>query len=39
MAAWDGDGTDSARLIVRGRANLLGEPGEAEELGPNSHVV
>ncbi|WP_108860524.1 heat-inducible transcriptional repressor HrcA [Ruegeria sp. Alg231-54] len=32
MAAWDGDGTDSARLIVRGRANLLGEPGEAEEL-------
>ncbi|MCG7520420.1 heat-inducible transcriptional repressor HrcA [Ruegeria sp. Ofav3-42] len=32
MAAWDGDGTDSARLIVRGRANLLGEPGAAEEL-------
>ncbi|CUH45227.1 heat-inducible transcriptional repressor HrcA [Ruegeria atlantica] len=32
LAAWDGDGTDSARLIVRGRANLLGEPGEAEEL-------
>jgi len=32
MAAWDGDGTDSARLIVRGRANLLGEPGDAEEL-------
>lgn len=32
MAAWDGDGTDSARLIVRGRANLLGDPGEAEEL-------
>jgi len=32
MAAWDGDGSDSARLIVRGRANLLGEPGEAEEL-------
>ena len=32
MAAWDGDGTDTARLIVRGRANLLGEPGEAEEL-------
>ncbi|WP_170335763.1 heat-inducible transcriptional repressor HrcA [Ruegeria arenilitoris] len=32
MAAWDGDGTDSARLIVRGRANLLGEPGQAEEL-------
>ncbi|WP_170410865.1 heat-inducible transcriptional repressor HrcA [Ruegeria atlantica] len=32
IAAWDGDGTDSARLIVRGRANLLGEPGEAEEL-------
>ncbi len=32
MAAWEGDGTDSARLIVRGRANLLGEPGAAEEL-------
>ncbi|WP_298935884.1 heat-inducible transcriptional repressor HrcA [uncultured Ruegeria sp.] len=32
MAAWDGDGSDSARLIVRGRANLLGDPGEAEEL-------
>ncbi|WP_171208444.1 MULTISPECIES: heat-inducible transcriptional repressor HrcA [unclassified Ruegeria] len=32
MAAWEGDGTDSARLIVRGRANLLGESGEAEEL-------
>ncbi|MDA7963759.1 heat-inducible transcriptional repressor HrcA [Ruegeria sp.] len=32
MALWDGDGTDSARLIVRGRANLLGDPGEAEEL-------
>ncbi len=32
IAAWDGDGTDSARLIVRGRANLLSEPGEAEEL-------
>jgi len=31
MAAWDGDWSDSARLIVRGRANLLGEPGEAEE--------
>ncbi|WP_171136643.1 heat-inducible transcriptional repressor HrcA [Ruegeria sp. HKCCC1038] len=32
MAAWEGDGTDSARLIVRGRANLLGESGEVEEL-------
>ncbi len=32
MAAWDGDETDSARLIVRGRANLLGDPGQAEEL-------
>jgi len=32
MAAWDGDGSDSARLIVRGRANLLGEPGQQEEL-------
>jgi heat-inducible transcriptional repressor len=25
LAAWEGEGTDSARLIVRGRANLLGE--------------
>ncbi|WP_171178674.1 heat-inducible transcriptional repressor HrcA [Ruegeria sp. HKCCA4633] len=32
MAVWDGDGSDSARLIVRGRANLLNEPGRAEEL-------
>ena len=32
MAAWDGDGADSARLIVRGRANLLNEPGHEEEL-------
>ncbi len=32
MAAWDADGGDSARLIVRGRANLLGDSGEAEEL-------
>ncbi|MFY2824088.1 heat-inducible transcriptional repressor HrcA [Ruegeria sp. MALMAid1280] len=32
MAAWDGDGTDSGRLIVRGRANLLNEPGQEEEL-------
>ncbi|NOC45788.1 MULTISPECIES: heat-inducible transcriptional repressor HrcA [Ruegeria] len=32
MAVWDGDGSDSARLIVRGRANLLNEPGQAEEL-------
>ncbi|MES0862042.1 heat-inducible transcriptional repressor HrcA [Ruegeria sp. SCPT10] len=32
IAAWDGDGTDSARLIVRGRANLLGESGQEEEL-------
>ncbi|EEE38318.1 heat-inducible transcription repressor HrcA [Rhodobacteraceae bacterium KLH11] len=32
MAAWDGGGTDSARLIVRGRANLLNEPGQTEEL-------
>ncbi|WP_170570933.1 heat-inducible transcriptional repressor HrcA [Ruegeria atlantica] len=32
MAAWDGDGSDSARLIVRGRANLLGETGQEEEL-------
>ncbi|WP_171212122.1 heat-inducible transcriptional repressor HrcA [Ruegeria sp. HKCCA5426] len=32
IAAWDGDGSDSARLIVRGRANLLNEPGQTEEL-------
>ncbi len=32
MAVWDGDGTDSGRLIVRGRANLLGESGQQEEL-------
>ncbi|SDX39402.1 heat-inducible transcription repressor HrcA [Ruegeria halocynthiae] len=32
IAAWEGDGSDSARLIVRGRANLLNEPGQAEEL-------
>ncbi|WP_299950115.1 heat-inducible transcriptional repressor HrcA [uncultured Ruegeria sp.] len=32
MAVWDGDDTDSARLIVRGRANLLNEPGQIEEL-------
>ena len=32
IAAWDGDGIDSARLIVRGRANLLNEPGQEEEL-------
>ncbi|MGB1235136.1 MAG: heat-inducible transcriptional repressor HrcA, partial [Planktomarina sp.] len=32
IAAWDGDGGDSARLIVRERANLLNEPGQAEEL-------
>ena len=34
MAAWDEDvdGSDSARLIVRGRANLLNEPGQEEEL-------
>ncbi|WP_419740576.1 heat-inducible transcriptional repressor HrcA [Ruegeria sp.] len=32
IAAWDGDGSDSARLIVRGRANLLADSGEAEEL-------
>ncbi|WP_170550810.1 heat-inducible transcriptional repressor HrcA [Ruegeria profundi] len=32
IAAWDGDGSDSARLIVRGRANLLADSGEVEEL-------
>lgn len=30
MAIWDGDDEDSARLIVRGRANLLGE-GDPDE--------
>ncbi|MFS4581625.1 heat-inducible transcriptional repressor HrcA [Phaeobacter sp. C3_T13_0] len=32
LAAWEDDGSDSARLIVRGRANLLSEAGAAEEL-------
>ncbi len=32
IAAWDGDGSDSARLIVRGRANLLGETDQEDEL-------
>ena len=32
LAAWEGDAADSARLIVRGRANLLGETGQEEEL-------
>ena len=32
MAAWDEEGSDSARLIVRGRANLLNEPGHEEGL-------
>ncbi len=31
-AFWEGDGTTYERLIVRGRANLLGESAEAEEL-------
>ncbi|MCA0042135.1 heat-inducible transcriptional repressor HrcA [Celeribacter litoreus] len=31
-AFWEGDGTSYERLIVRGRANLLGESSEAEEL-------
>ncbi|EDQ06330.1 Heat-inducible transcription repressor HrcA [Sulfitobacter indolifex] len=29
---WDGDGEHSERLIVRGRSNLLGGEGEAEDL-------
>ncbi|AXT35727.1 heat-inducible transcriptional repressor HrcA [Phaeobacter sp. LSS9] len=32
LAAWEDDGSDSARLIVRGRANLLSDGGAAEEL-------
>ncbi|WP_072506088.1 heat-inducible transcriptional repressor HrcA [Phaeobacter porticola] len=32
LAAWENDDSDSARLIVRGRANLLSESGPAEEL-------
>ena len=32
LAVWDGGEGDSARLIVRGRANLLAEEGFGEEL-------
>ncbi len=32
LAAWEDDDSEKARLIVRGRANLLGEGGAAEEL-------
>ena len=32
LAAWEDDGSDQARLIVRGRANLLSEEGAPEEL-------
>lgn len=32
LAAWENEGSDQARLIVRGRANLLAEAGAAEEL-------
>ncbi|EDZ46600.1 heat-inducible transcription repressor HrcA [Rhodobacterales bacterium Y4I] len=32
LAVWEDDGSEKARLIVRGRANLLAEPGAAEEL-------
>jgi heat-inducible transcriptional repressor len=32
LAAWEDDGSDRARLIVRGRSNLLAETGAAEEL-------
>ncbi|KUJ78185.1 heat-inducible transcription repressor [Ruegeria marisrubri] len=32
LAVWDREGEDSARLIVRGRANLLAETGQEEEL-------
>ena len=32
LAAWEDDGSDQARLIVRGRANLLSEDGAPDEL-------
>ena len=32
LAIWEGSGDQTERLIVRGRANLLGESTEAEEL-------
>jgi heat-inducible transcriptional repressor len=32
LAAWEEDSSEKARLIVRGRANLLGEGGAAAEL-------
>ena len=32
MAIWDDDGEGPDRLIVRGRANLLGESAQAEDL-------
>ena len=32
LAVWDGDGGASDRLIVRGRANLLAEDGNSEEI-------
>ncbi|KMK65419.1 heat-inducible transcriptional repressor HrcA [Puniceibacterium sp. IMCC21224] len=32
LAAWDKDSNQSDRLIVRGRANLLGENGQADQL-------
>ncbi|MDU8910902.1 heat-inducible transcriptional repressor HrcA [Aestuariicoccus sp. MJ-SS9] len=32
MAIWDSESDNSGRLIVRGRANLLGQDGQAEEL-------
>jgi len=33
LASWEGQGDTSARLIVRGRANLLGTEAETDELG------
>ncbi|MEW2912096.1 heat-inducible transcriptional repressor HrcA [Leisingera sp. JC11] len=32
LAVWEEEGSEQARLIVRGRANLLAETGAAEEL-------
>ncbi|TDX31944.1 heat-inducible transcription repressor HrcA [Rhodovulum visakhapatnamense] len=32
LAVWESEGQDQARLIVRGRANLLSDPAEAADL-------
>ena len=38
LAVWDSDGNDQGRLIVRGRANLLSDTAEAEELERIRHL-